>query len=131
MPHQKSKVLLVEDEELVRQLLARVLTDAGFIVEEAANGAAALQAARRLDGALSVIITDINMPVMDGLEFARVLRVTDAKVPFLFITACMDPAVLNGIRPPAQLLTKPFTPDAFLEAVVELTKRAAGPGQPA
>ena len=122
MPSQKSKVLLVDDEELVRQLLARVLGEAGFIVEEAANGAAALQAARRLDGALSVIVTDINMPVMDGLEFARM-------VPFLFITATMDPAVMNEIRPPAQWLTKPFTPDAFLEAVIQLARKAAGPEQ--
>ncbi len=110
------KVLLVDDEELVRQLLARILDDAGYAVEEADNGASGLQAARRLDGSLSLVITDINMPVMDGLEFARMLRRTDTRVPFLFITA-LDPALINEIGAPAQVLAKPFTPDAFLAAV--------------
>jgi CheY-like chemotaxis protein len=129
--HRRPNVLLVEDEDLVRQLLARVLSDSGYLVEEANNGSAALQAARRLDGALTLIITDINMPMMNGLEFARALRMTDRKVPCLFITASTDPADLNGISHPAQVLRKPFTPEAFLDAVVALCKKAAGPGQPA
>ena len=124
----QSKVLLVEDDELVRQLLARLLSESGFVVEEADNGVSALRAARRLDGSLSLIITDINMPVMDGLEFARTLRMTDSKVPFLFVTA-VDPAMVSSVRPPAHLLVKPFTPEAFLEAVTELVTRSAGPGQ--
>jgi CheY-like chemotaxis protein len=120
MPSQKTKVLLVDDEELVRQLLARILTDAGFAVEEADNGASALQIARRLDGSLSLVITDINMPVMDGLEFARTLRGTDSRIPFLFITG-LDPALIHEVGFPAAMLGKPFTPDAFLEKVVQLT----------
>ncbi len=47
MLSQQSKILLVDDEELVRQLLARLLSFSGFLVEEASNGAAALQAARQ------------------------------------------------------------------------------------
>jgi CheY-like chemotaxis protein len=130
MQSQPSKVLLVDDEELVRQLLARLLTYSGFAVEEAENGASALQAARRLDGALSLVVTDINMPVMSGLEFARALRRTDPSIPFLFITA-LDPALIHepGLR--AEVLRKPFTPDAFLEIVTRLAKPVNGPGQPA
>jgi CheY-like chemotaxis protein len=128
VPH-KSKILLVEDEELVGQLLARVLGESGYAVEEATDGESALQAAHRLDGSLSLIVADINMPVMDGLEFARALRMTDRKVPFLFVTARMDPDVLNGIRPPAQVLRKPFTPDEFLEGVTRLLAPVEGLGQ--
>jgi CheY-like chemotaxis protein len=124
----KAKVLLVDDEELVRQLLARLLSHSGYESEEADNGASALQAARRLNGSLSLIISDINMPVMDGLEFARALRMTDGKVPFLFITAC-DPASITNIGSPAQVLTKPFTPDAFLETVAQLVTGVSSPGQ--
>jgi CheY-like chemotaxis protein len=124
-----SKILLVEDEELVGELLARVLGESGYAVEEANDGDSALQAAHRLNGSLSLIITDINMPVMDGLEFAHALRLTDRKVPFLFVTARMEPDVLNGIRPPAQVLRKPFTPDEFMEAVTSLLAPVAGPGQ--
>jgi two-component system, chemotaxis family, chemotaxis protein CheY len=120
MSSQKTKVLLVDDEELVRQLLARILTDAGYAVEEADNGASALQAARRLDGSLNLVITDINMPVMDGLEFARALRATDGEIPFLFITG-LDPAIIHEAGFRAAVLWKPFTPDAFLEKVAALT----------
>jgi two-component system OmpR family response regulator len=128
MPPSKSKVLLVDDDELVRNLLCRLLENTGYAVEQADNGASALQAARRLDGSLSLVITDINMPVMDGLEFARALRMTDAKIPILFITA-LDPALINEIRPPAKALSKPFLPDDFLAAVAQLAEPVAGPGQ--
>ena len=120
MAAHNAKVLLVDDEELVRQLLARILTDSGYAVEEADNGASALQAARRLDGSLNLVITDINMPVMDGLEFARALRATDGEIPFLFITG-LDPAIIHEAGFRADVLCKPFTPDAFLEKVARLT----------
>ena len=128
VPH-KATILLVEDDELVGQLLARVLSDSGYAVEEADDGASALQAAHGLNGSLSLIITDINMPVMDGLEFARALRLTDRKVPFLFVTARMDPDVLKDIRPPARVLRKPFTPDEFMEVVTRLLTARDGVGQ--
>src|ERR671921_889017 len=93
MPSTASKILLVDDEELVRSLLARLLVHSGYQVEEADNGSSGLQAARRLDGALSLIVTDIDMPVMDGLKFAAAVRKTDRDIPFLFITG-LDPAVI-------------------------------------
>jgi len=122
------KVLLVDDEELVRQLLARILAEAGFIVEQADNGASALQAARRLNGSLDLVITDIDMPVMDGLEFARSLRQTDRRIPFLFITG-VDPALVYEAGFQARILWKPFTPDAFMEAVTQMVTPASGPGR--
>jgi CheY-like chemotaxis protein len=128
MQSKKFRILLVDDEELVRQMLARLLLFSGFEVEEAENGAAALQTARRLDGSLSLVATDINMPVMNGLAFARTLRNTDPRIPFLFITA-VDPALINepGLR--AEILAKPFTPDAFLEIVGRMVMNVDGPGQ--
>jgi two-component system chemotaxis response regulator CheY len=128
MPSQTIKVLLVDDEELVRTLLARILGDAGFSVEEADNGASALQAARRLDGSLHLVVSDIDMPVMDGLEFARALRATDRQIPFLFITA-LDPALVHQAGFKAEVLAKPFTPEAFLETVARLVTPVTGPGQ--
>jgi CheY-like chemotaxis protein len=121
-----SKILLVDDEELVRSLLARLLTHSGYEVEEADNGASGLQAARRLDGALSLIVTDIDMPVMDGLQFAAALRQTDREVPFLFITG-LDPALIYQSKIQASVLQKPFTADEFLEVVSRLV-RARGHG---
>jgi CheY-like chemotaxis protein len=124
-------LLLVDDEELVRQLLARLLRNSGFIVEEAENGASALQAARRLDGSLSLIISDINMPVMDGLEFVGLLRRTDTTVPVLFITASVDPSLIREAGFQAEVLQKPFTPELFLETVTRMLTQAVASREPA
>ena len=94
------------------------------MVVEAANGEQALEAARRLDGQLSVVITDIRMPVMDGLEFARSFRPLYPKVPILFITGHDGSASLSLPGGAEQnLLLKPFDSDAFLDAVVRTIDR--------
>ena len=98
-------------------------------MEEAGNGAAALQAARRLDGSLSLVVTDLNMPIM-GIGSSSPAR---SSVP---IEQCRSSSSLrwesalivdSGIR--AEILVKPFTPDVFLDAVTRLARPIAGPGQ--
>jgi len=114
----KPLVLLVDDEIDVRQVMARILE--GFaITEEADNGASALQAARRLDGSISLIVTDIDMPIMDGLEFARLLRRTNKEVPVLFITGS-DPALAAQAGLNGEVLRKPFGVEEFLDRVMRL-----------
>ena len=117
---QQPTILVVDDEEFLRRLLARVLGAAGFDVVEAENGAAALRAAIGLDGALRLVVTDIHMPVMNGIEFAREFRPHHPTVPVLFITGrdtgvTDDPAYFDG-----HLLRKPFRSEAFLAAVGRL-----------
>jgi two-component system cell cycle sensor histidine kinase/response regulator CckA len=125
----RATVLLVDDEEMLRRLLARILSGAGFLVQEAANGELALEAARSLNGQLRLVITDISMPVMDGLEFARAFRPRFPSVPILFITG-KDPmaslAVASGVDD--NLLRKPFGPDVFLEAVARMLGRSVDVG---
>jgi CheY-like chemotaxis protein len=116
---QQPTILLVDDEEFLRRLLARVLASAGFNVIQAENGAAALGAASGLD-ALKLVVTDIHMPVMDGIEFAREFRPHHPTVPVLFITGrepgiSDDPALFDD-----HLLRKPFGNEAFLAAVSRL-----------
>jgi CheY-like chemotaxis protein len=117
---QQPTILLVDDEEFLRRLLARVLDGAGFDVVQAENGAAALKAVVGLDGALRLVVTDIHMPVMNGIEFAREFRSHHPAVPVLFITGrdpgiTDDPAYFDG-----HLLRKPFRREAFLAAVGRL-----------
>jgi two-component system, chemotaxis family, chemotaxis protein CheY len=121
----RAAVLLVDDEEILRRLLGRTLAGAGFTVVEAQNGEVALEAARTLNGQLSLVITDISMPVMDGLEFARAFRPLYPGVPILFMTG-KDPmlSLAPGSGVEDNLLRKPFGPDVFLEAVA----RALGRG---
>jgi DNA-binding response OmpR family regulator len=120
-------VLLVDDEEFLRRMLARLLDEAGFDVVEAANGSAALHAAETVDrSSLSLVVTDINMPLMNGFEFAREFRPLHPEVPLLFITGrdpaeADDPTHFNGY-----LLRKPFRTEAFIATIDRLVNRTAG-----
>jgi CheY-like chemotaxis protein len=121
LSEQRRTVLLVDDEEFLRRMLARLLDQAGFAVLEAENGSAALQVAHGVDSdALSLVVTDIHMPLMTGIEFARELRPLHPKVPLLFISGRDpferdDPSHFNGY-----LLRKPFRGEAFLATIDQL-----------
>jgi two-component system cell cycle sensor histidine kinase/response regulator CckA len=116
----RATVLLVDDEELLRRLLSRILAEAGFGVVEAENGAVALETARRINGGLGLIVTDIHMPVMSGLDFAREFRPLHPNVPILFITGRDLPPIADTDVPQKELLRKPFRSEAFLDAVSQL-----------
>jgi CheY-like chemotaxis protein len=113
-------VLLVDDELLLRRLLSRVLVDAGFGVVEAENGAVALETARKINGGLHLVVTDIHMPVMDGIEFARQFRPLHPAVPILFITGRDLPSSADESVTDRGLLRKPFRSETFLAVVSQL-----------
>jgi DNA-binding response OmpR family regulator len=114
---ERRTILLVDDEDLLRRLLARVLIEAGYNVIQAKNGAEGLAMSQTLDGSLGLLVTDIHMPTMGGIEFARHLRTIHSTVPILFITGRESdlPPDLNGT-----LLRKPFRAEAFLAAISTL-----------
>jgi two-component system cell cycle sensor histidine kinase/response regulator CckA len=114
-------VLLVEDDESLRRMLARTLKGEHFGVVEAENGEVALQIAREF-GAVSLALTDITMPVMDGFQFARIFRSLYPTVPVLFMSGAMPrsshPIPLLEVG--THLLLKPFGPDILLEAITAM-----------
>jgi len=65
------RVLVAEDDPVVRSMLQRLLRDAGFEVRTAKHGDEALGIALRASGAFDLVVTDVRMPLMDGLELAR------------------------------------------------------------
>ena len=114
-------ILVIEDEEDVRGLLVRSLATLKLDIIEAGNGEQGLQAARRLAGSLRLVVTDINMPVMSGVEFAREFRPTQPRVPILFITGLDSRSMsLETERLGGELLVKPFGPDVFLNTVTRV-----------
>jgi DNA-binding response OmpR family regulator len=104
-------ILVVEDEESVRSVIARTLEGAGFAVLQAEHGEAALRVVHDFVGVLALAVVDMNMPVMTGSEFAREFRPMRPSVPVLFITG-REPMV-----PGARVLLKPFGPEELLETV--------------
>lgn len=111
----KQTVLLVDDDAMLRDLLARALADEGFAVLTAENGEQALAIASAMDGQLGLVVTDIRMPVMDGPELAA--RLASLKAPPLVLFISGFTAERNI---PGPLLAKPFRPSAFLEQVARM-----------
>jgi len=121
----KLKVLIVDDSSVMRKIVERSLRQAGLDlseVVEASNGAEALAEVQK--GSLDMILSDINMPVMDGLEFLKCLAgVETAKgVPVVMITTEGSEArVVEALSAGAKgYLRKPFTPDQVKERVMPL-----------
>ncbi len=112
------RVLLVEDEGTVRTVAMRILQRRGFSVFVASSGEDALTMLAA-SGGVDVIISDVMMPGMSGLELAERVSVTPEAPPVVlmsgFATPEMDPGALQRLA--VRFLPKPFTPDE-LEAVV-------------
>jgi two-component system cell cycle sensor histidine kinase/response regulator CckA len=114
-------ILLVEDDEMLRRLLSRILSDEGFRVLEAENGDMALKLLGGLNRPPEVVLTDVAMPVMDGFKFARIFRSLYPIVPILFMTGALRQA--PGTPLPdvgARVLLKPFDAEVLLGTVTSL-----------
>ncbi len=115
----KQTVLLVEDDAMLRSILAQTLADEGYAVLTAEDGEPALAIASTLEGQLGLVVTDIRLPGMNGLELADHLACLEAPPPVLFISGVKADQNVSG-----PLLAKPFGPSAFLEQVARLLPRA-------
>ena len=122
-------ILIADDDPHIRQVLSFALTKAGLAVREAEDGAAALAiiAAHRID----LIVLDINMPRMDGLETCRALRAA-GNLPILFLSS-RDEEIdrVLGIELGADdYVVKPFSPREVVARVIAILRRSSAPPPP-
>jgi two-component system, chemotaxis family, chemotaxis protein CheY len=114
-----AKVLTVDDSVSLRKLVANTLAAAGHQVVEASNGAEGLDAIKA--NTFNLIISDINMPVMDGLTFIKNVRTNAAYkfTPILVLTTEMDPAKKKIAKESGATgwLVKPFDPEQLLSTI--------------
>jgi two-component system chemotaxis response regulator CheY len=122
-----ARVLIVDDSSVMRKIVGRSLRQAGLDVLqvlEASNGSEALSLAR--DNPLDLILSDINMPLMDGLEFVRQLRGIESaqQTPVVMITTEAGEAhVVQALSLGASgYIRKPFTPEQIKERVIPLLR---------
>jgi len=118
----RGTVLVVEDEEPVRRLTARLLDDAGFGTLQAADGAEALELLDTDDADdLCLLLTDIVMPRMSGRELTERVQERRPDLPVLFMSGYTDDVVVrHGVAAAAlPFVAKPFTRAGLLEAVTE------------
>ena len=112
-------ILLVEDEDEVRQLARDVLESCGYTVLATGDPREALTIADRRGGEIDLLVTDMVMPTIRGSALAARLRRQLPALPLLYVSGYTDEMATPGgkIEPPAPLLQKPFTPPALARAV--------------
>ena len=105
-------ILLAEDEPMLRELAALLLTEAGYTVLPAEHGEAALTLADQHAGSIDLLITDVVMPRMNGPELAERLRTLHPGIRVLFVSGYQDRALAGrGIRDRDAVREKPFSDD--------------------
>ncbi len=125
MDPKMSHILIVDDDPQIREVLRIALRQDGHDVTEAGDGAEGLAKAR--NGKADLVVLDIGMPEMDGLEVCRRLR-SEHNTPVLFLTARDDEIdrVLGFELGGDDYVTKPFSPRELLARIRAILKRSAG-----
>ena len=113
-------VLLAEDEALVRAMASRVLRELGHDVLEAVDGEDALDVAERRSGEIDLLVTDLVMPRMGGLDLAARLRARRPELRVVFMSGYADRAMAARLPAGAPMLHKPFTPATLTQRVQEV-----------
>jgi CheY-like chemotaxis protein len=118
----QATVLVVDDQDDLRLLAARVLRGEGLVVLEAPNGPAALLLAARHDGAIDLLVTDVEMPEMNGRRLSEELVRTRPKMRTLYTSGYTEDVILlrGVLKPGVSYLPKPFSPDALVYKVREM-----------
>jgi two-component system, cell cycle sensor histidine kinase and response regulator CckA len=121
-------VLLVEDADRVRGLLARMLKDAGYKVLEAANGRMGFELCRQHEGQIDLLVTDVIMPEMTGVELAQALEQLQRRPRVLFLSGHTgDDLFRQGFNQGKyHFLQKPFIGETLLKKVHEVLSAPAG-----
>jgi len=123
------RALIVDDSSVMRKIVERALRQAGLdglVVKEAGNGMEGLDVLRA--GPIDLILSDINMPAMDGLEFLRRIKAENLApgVPVVMITTeSSEEHVREAIAAGARgYIRKPFTPEQVKDRVLPLIRAA-------
>jgi CheY-like chemotaxis protein len=114
-------ILVVEDEPGVRSLLKAMLGKTGFKVIVAKDGTTALHELWKRGGEIGLLVTDVDMGRMNGMELAESVRAQYPAVPILFVSGVPIPASeLERVAPGTLLVTKPFDAATLVQAVQKL-----------
>lgn len=115
------KILIIEDEESIREVIKKYLELAGFVVEEAASGEVAIV---KFNDLIDLVILDLNLPNRDGIEICQNIR-NKSKVPIIMVTARTEEIdELKGLAVGADdYIKKPFSPKVLVARVQSLLRR--------
>jgi DNA-binding NtrC family response regulator len=114
---EKSRILVVDDEDVIRDGLKRILSREPFVVETCASGFSAIEIMQKRE--FDLIITDLKMPGMSGIDVLKSVRTLQPDIPVILITgyASIETAVEAMKNGAMDYISKPFAPDMLLEKV--------------
>ena len=118
-------VLIVEDDDRVRNLARKILERYGYSVLEAQNGEDALRVSEAHDGSIDLLITDVVMPKMGGKEVAERLQPLYPQIKVIYMSGYTDNAIVHHgvLAPGLNFLEKPFAPEGLARKVREVLDR--------
>jgi signal transduction histidine kinase/CheY-like chemotaxis protein len=127
LPHGEETILLVEDEQALREVTRRILTAAGYKVLVAANGPRAIQAAAEHAGPIDLLLSDVIMPQMPGPQLAERLLAERPAVRVLLMSGFAQPILDSGghLEAGMALIEKPFSGPGLLAKVAQTIERVA------
>jgi CheY-like chemotaxis protein len=131
VPERPFTILVAEDEDVLRQVMIRLLGEEGYRTLEARDGGEALHLAHLAAPHLGLVVADVVMPGMDGWELGRRLAIDCPGIPVLYTSAYPSADIFHRAPSPSSVpfLQKPFEPEVFLETVRALLERAATPSR--
>jgi two-component system cell cycle sensor histidine kinase/response regulator CckA len=109
-------VLIAEDEPRIRKLLEQILVSAGFSVLPTADGQDALELSRAQSGPIDLLVTNVKMPRLNGVDLANRIRAERPGIKILIISGETS-GQLEKLSTRADFLKKPFLPRALLEKI--------------
>src|SRR3989338_2616962 len=126
-PMDKKKILIVEDEPEMRQLLVLELETEGYQIYQAADGAEGFRVAQEVQPDL--IISDVVMPKMDGNQFLKKLRasVFGKNIPFIILTARGKMRDYFELVQVDGFIEKPFKPEEILKTIADILQKRTAP----
>ncbi len=123
-PGALAHVLVVDDEPAVRRFAARALEGQGYQVSTAKDGVEALELVGELQRPLGLVVTDVVMPRLDGVELLRTLSASHPALPVILMSGYATEHLVDvGVTAPCAVLGKPFSVDALVREV----RRCLGP----
>ena len=114
-------ILVADDEELVRTVFRRILEANGYLVLEASEGVDAMALAQAFKAPIHLLISDVSLPNMSGLEVAERVRGMHPDMRVLLVSGFLETEVAGAATYP--LLLKPFTAETLLEQVRRLLEQ--------
>jgi two-component system chemotaxis response regulator CheY len=121
MPPHEPTLLVVDDDPAILSTVSDILSDEGYHVVTATNGAEALETLERIDPQL--ILLDMRMPVMDGWQFAQAMAARERQFPIIVMTAAQDARRWAREIGAAGVISKPFDVLELLDIVARQVAR--------